>query len=64
MPHSNKIKKALREITWDFHVRAFGEERARVNFLPPAQRRRYVQRLRARAAKNAPSLNEGEFLPG
>ena len=27
---------------YDFHVRAFGEEMARVNFLPLAERRRYV----------------------
>jgi hypothetical protein len=27
---------------YDFHVRAFGEEMARVNHLPPAARRRYI----------------------
>jgi hypothetical protein len=29
-------------VEYDFHVRAFGEEMARVNFLPLAERRRYV----------------------
>lgn len=32
----------LREIEYDFHVRAFGEEMARVNFLPPAERKAYL----------------------
>ena len=32
----------LRQVAFEFHVRAFGEEMARVNFLPLAERRRYV----------------------
>jgi hypothetical protein len=32
----------LHRVAYDFHVRAFGEEMARVNFLPLAERRRYV----------------------
>ena len=32
----------LKRVEYDFHVRAFGEEMARVNFLPLAERRRYV----------------------
>jgi hypothetical protein len=32
----------LQRVEYDFHVRAFGEEMARVNFLPLAERRRYV----------------------
>ena len=31
-----------KRVEYDFHVRAFGEGMARVNFLPLAQRRRYV----------------------
>jgi len=30
----------LHRVEYDFHVRAFGEEMARVNFLPLAERRR------------------------
>lgn len=32
----------LREVEYRFHVRAFGEEMARVNFMPPEQRKRYL----------------------
>jgi hypothetical protein len=32
----------LHQVAFDFHVRAFGEEMARVNLLPLAERRRYV----------------------
>ena len=64
MPHPKNIQKALREIAWEFHARAFGEEQARVNFLPAAERRLYVERLRARAARNAVRRDESEFLAG
>jgi len=37
-----EIAEHLRRVEYDFHVRAFGEEMARVNFLPPAERRRYL----------------------
>lgn len=33
-------KRRLREIEYDFHVRAFSEEMARINFLPEAERKR------------------------
>lgn len=36
------VRKRMRMAVYEFHVRAFGEELARVNFLPMAQRRRYV----------------------
>jgi hypothetical protein len=32
-------RKLLKEIEFDFHVRAFGEEMAHINFLAPDQRR-------------------------
>jgi hypothetical protein len=32
----------LHRVSYNFHVRAFGEEMARVNFLPLAKRRRYI----------------------
>ncbi|MGO9200921.1 MAG: hypothetical protein ACLQM8_10335 [Limisphaerales bacterium] len=35
----------LNRVDYDFHVRAFGEEMARVNFLPLAERRRYVAEM-------------------
>ena len=35
----------LHRVAYDFHVRAFGKEMARVNFLPLAERRRYVAEM-------------------
>jgi hypothetical protein len=35
-------RRKLRQAVYDFHVRAFGEELARVNFQPLAKRRQYV----------------------
>lgn len=35
----------LHHVAYDFHVRAFGEEMARVNFLPLAERRRYIAQM-------------------
>ena len=39
------VRKHLRRVERDFHVRAFGEEMARVNFLPLAQRKQYVAEM-------------------
>ena len=39
------LRRKLRQAAYDFHVRAFGEELARVNFQPPAKRRRYVGQM-------------------
>lgn len=38
-------RRRLRKAVYEFHVRAFGEELARVNFLPLNQRRRYVAEM-------------------
>jgi hypothetical protein len=42
---SPAARKRLRRAIYDFHVRAFGEEMARVNFLPLAERKRYVAEM-------------------
>ena len=39
------VRRRVRQAIYDFHVRAFGEEMARVNFLPLAARRRYVAEM-------------------
>jgi hypothetical protein len=39
------VRRKLRRAIYDFHVRAFGEEMARVNFLPLKERRRYVAEM-------------------
>ena len=36
------VRRRVRQAIYDFHVRAFGEEMARVNCLPLTERRRYV----------------------
>ncbi|PWU10477.1 MAG: hypothetical protein C5B50_25590 [Verrucomicrobia bacterium] len=36
------VRQRMRQAIYSFHVRAFGEELARVNFLPRAKRRQYV----------------------
>ena len=40
--HAPAMRRKLRRAIYDFHVRAFGEEMARVNRLPLAGRRRYI----------------------
>lgn len=42
---SPTARKRLRRAIYAFHVRAFGEEMARVNFLPLAQRKQYVAEM-------------------
>ena len=39
------LLRHLKRVEHKFHVRAFGEEMARVNFLPLAERRRYVAEM-------------------
>ncbi len=44
-PLSDESEKTLRDIEYEFHVRAFGEEMARVNFLPLEERKKYVAEM-------------------
>ena len=39
---ASSARRKFRKAIYDFHVRAFGEEMARVNHLPLAARRRYI----------------------
>ena len=41
-PLTPEILAHLKQVEYDFHVRAFGEEMARVNFLPTEERMRYL----------------------
>jgi hypothetical protein len=36
------VRRKLRQTVYDFHVRAFGEELARVNFQPLTKHRQYI----------------------
>jgi hypothetical protein len=37
-----EVLARIREIEYDFHVRAFGEEMARVNFMPLEERKQHL----------------------
>ena len=54
LPRLSRDKRArLREIQRDFHVRAFGEELARVNLdLTKEERHRYIDWMRETARKH------------
>lgn len=41
-PLTPEVREEIRRIEYDFHVRAFGEEMARVNFMPLEERKRYL----------------------
>ena len=40
-----KLRAYIRRIAYEFQVRAFGEEMARVNFLPLEERKKYVAEM-------------------
>lgn len=44
-PWPPSVRKRMRAAIYEFHVRAFGEELARVNFLPIEERRRYIRQM-------------------
>ena len=49
-------RRRLRKVMYDFHVRAFGEEMARVNFLPEKERKRYVGEMVDHARRKGVNL--------
>ena len=44
-PMTPAQKRHWRKVEWDFHVRAFGEEMARINFLPEKKRKAAVAEM-------------------
>jgi len=48
---TTEVLEHLHRVAYDFHVRAFGEEMARVNFMPVEERRRYVGTMVDHAAR-------------
>ncbi|MEX1118592.1 MAG: hypothetical protein WEB60_07340 [Terrimicrobiaceae bacterium] len=50
--HHKRLRKILRE----FHVRAFGEELARINFLPEKQRKQAVAEMIDHAGRKGVKL--------
>jgi hypothetical protein len=53
----NKHRRRLTRIMRDFHVRAFGEEMARINFLPEKRRKAAVAEMIDHARRNGVNLN-------
>jgi hypothetical protein len=47
-----EVQKRLREILYEYHVRIFGEEMARVNFLPKERRKAYIHDMIDHARKH------------
>ena len=50
-------KRRLRKTEYDFHVRAFGEEMARINFLPEAARKRELGEMIDHATRKGVNLS-------
>jgi hypothetical protein len=50
------IRRRLRKAEKDFHVRAFGEEMARINFLPEKRRKAAVAEMIDHARRNGVKL--------
>lgn len=42
---SPELAERLRKSSYEFHVRAFGEQMARINFLPLEERRREIAKI-------------------
>jgi hypothetical protein len=50
-------RRRLRKVMYDFHVRAFGEEMARINFLPEAERKRELGEMIDHARRKGVNLS-------
>ena len=56
-PPTPAQKRRLRKIEREFHVRAFGEEMARINFLPEAERKRELGEMIDHARRKGVNLS-------
>ncbi len=56
LPITAAQRRRLRRIMRDFHVRAFGEELARINFLPEKQRKQAVAEMIDHARRKGVNL--------
>jgi uncharacterized protein YnzC (UPF0291/DUF896 family) len=52
LPPKHLRRRYLQSIAFEFHRRAFGEELARVNFLPATERKAYLARIRERVSRH------------
>ena len=55
-PLTPSQRRRLRKVMYDFHVRTFGEEMARINFLPEAERKRELGELIDHARRKGVNL--------
>ena len=49
-------RRRMKKVIYDFHVRAFGEEMARINFLPEAERKREIGEMIDHARRKGVNL--------
>lgn len=57
------VRRKIRKAAYDFHVRAFGEEMARINFAPLAVRRRYLADMIDHAKAKGVSFHKSPTSP-
>lgn len=53
-----EVKAHLRRIEYDYQAREFGEEMARINFLPPAERRKQIAEMIDHARRKGVSFEK------
>jgi hypothetical protein len=56
-PYTPTQRRRLRKARYDFHVRAFGEEMVRINFLPEAERKRELGEMIDHATRKGVNLH-------
>jgi hypothetical protein len=60
---ASTVPRGWAAAVYDYHVRAFGEEMARVNHLPLAARRRYIGEMVDHATKKGVKVSEPALEP-
>jgi hypothetical protein len=53
-----EVREHLRRIEYDYQSREFGEEMARINFLPPAERRREISAMMDHALRKGVAFDD------
>ena len=53
-----EVREHLRRVEYAYQVREFGEEMARINFLPPEQRRAEIAAMVDHATRNGVDLGK------
>jgi len=53
-----EVSEHLRRVEYDYQAREFGEEMARINFLPPTERRKQIAEMMDHARKKGVSFDK------